>query len=111
MHAAFVLTPTTDFTQLSHVLPWVLKISGNSSFTKGLDQLIQHTRMAETKVPETLPEHQRIVSLKLPDAPVYRDGQWVMFAIQLNTESISNILQSIRDLAGHTIRMDLNSEE
>ena len=111
MYAAFVLTPTTDFSQLSHMLPWVLKISGNSSFTKGLDQLILHTRMAETKVPETLPDHQRIVSLKLPDAPVYRDGQWVMFAIQLNTERVADILQSIRSLVGHTFRMDLDIEE
>ncbi|MCR4884016.1 MAG: M4 family metallopeptidase [Clostridiales bacterium] len=111
LHTAFVLTPTTNYEQLSNVLPWALQISGNGSHLQELGALIQRTRMAETKVPDELPENYRLVSLKLPDTEAFKDGKWIMYAVQLDTEYLAERLNAVRDFAGHVLRLDLDSTE
>ena len=86
------VTPMTDLPQMADVLEWALAFSGNAAFSEELREQIAFGQLTRTQIPEQLPDSQKLITLKLPDTADMQDPNWVMMALQLNVDSIFDIL-------------------
>ena len=88
-------TSSTDYPQMAALLPWSLRTCGLDKYAERMDALIAATRMAETSLPEKLPEELQAVSLKLPEGDVREDGGWVLMGFSLDMEKLGERLNTI----------------
>ena len=100
MTVACGLTPRMDYPQTAELIRWAVRISGCEAYQDAADTLIAETRMAETGLPETLPEGQRLVRLTLPDSGDIADSRWVLWALQVDLPSIQARLGELAALLG-----------
>ena len=91
-------TPTTDYPQMAALLPWALKTCGLEAYEAKLNTLIADTRMAETGLPETMPQGKHLVSLALPEGDVREDNNWLLFGFSVNVKEIGERLNTLVSL-------------
>ena len=94
---ALGMTPGTDYPRMAPLLRWAAAASGNGAYGEAVERMIAESRMEETAPPETLPDGQRLVSLTLPDTEAFRDPNWVLMALQVDTAEIEQRLRSLWD--------------
>ncbi len=97
MTVALGMTPQTDYPQMVPLMGWALEVSGNGAYREALNRLTAEVRMSERKMPDTLPEGQRTVSLTLPETEAFADDHWVMLALQVDVAEIRGRIQAIWD--------------
>ena len=98
MMTAAGMTPGTDYVQIRSLLSWAAEESGNAKYLEAINTLADEEKLEETELPETLPEGQKIVKLRVPDTEAFKDDNWGLMAIQLNTERIGTIVSAGFDL-------------
>jgi len=52
MGVSFIMTPRTDYEQLSYLLPWVMKIYGFDNYVKAIEDAIKEVRIASNEIPK-----------------------------------------------------------
>ena len=72
------MVPQTDYTQLSELLPWVLKAAGMEQYNDVLTEAIEKTRLGEHDMPETIGEDRAVLKVSLPDTEAFDTGNWMM---------------------------------
>lgn len=95
------MTPRTDYVQIPALLGWALEESGNEAFAEPLQALIDEERLSSTQLPEKLPYDRKLVRLQLPDTEAFKDENWGLFYIQLNTEKLGHIGGAVFETLGH----------
>ncbi len=89
--AAMGMTPRTDYQQIPELLRWALEKTGNEKYRDALEKLIEEEQLTRTELPDQIPLTQKIVKLQVPDTDPFRDQDWALVAIQLNTERLFEI--------------------
>jgi hypothetical protein len=89
------MVPGSDYPQLRTLLPWVLEITGMDRYREVLADALEKTRMGETDISEKIAEKYGRVVLNLPDTEVFNNGKWVLSAVTLNTDGLSEIFGQI----------------
>ncbi len=105
------MTPYTDYPQMASLLRWAVKASGNGEKAGAVERLIAESRMEMKDAPETLPEGQRMVSLTLPDTEAFRDPNWMLMAVQVDTKEIGQRLGGVADLVRSLFDAGVSVEE
>ena len=74
MNVALAMVPTSDFTQMAQLLPWVLNQSGYSQYADALNQAIDEARYTKLEQPAELPEGAGGVTFAFPDNKAAAQG-------------------------------------
>ena len=98
MTVAQVMTSNTDYKRIGSVLEWAMN-EVNKDYLDALISLESECRLSETEYPERLPYHYKMVELTLPDTEAFRDNDWALMQLQLNTDTVSDIIFSGIDIA------------
>ena len=80
------MVPKTDYTQLSELLPWVLKAAGMEQYMDTLEDAIEKTRLGEHDMPETIGEDRAVLTISLPDTEAFDTGNWMMQMTSVKVE-------------------------
>ena len=67
---AAAMTPSTDYPQLAELLPWCMERTGFSKYVDAIKSAIKEGRLAETTMPDKLPENIGTARAKLPEKPL-----------------------------------------
>ncbi len=109
------MVPGTDYVQLSELLPWTLKSLNMTAYEEALNKVLAQTRLGQDTVPETLGEDQALITLKLPDSEVFRDGNWTLQIFSVNPEkltaTIKNLLHVAEEKGGKILDKIINSSD
>ncbi len=97
--AAYGLTPAADYQEMEALLNWALTVSGNESYTEGLNNLIGEAHLSRTEIPDELPAGQKIIKLQLPDNDVFRDENWGMISCQVNRSALQSVAKAAIKIA------------
>ena len=90
------LSPRTDYFQMADLMDWALETVGLAQYRGALRALTEKTQMTRTARPETLPEGQMRVDLRLPDTEAMKDHGWTLMAVQLRVrESLDLVLDML----------------
>lgn len=89
------MTPGTDYSQLTVILPFVLEHMGMSAYAASLEEAMAATRLGQTDAPETAKADQTILTLKLPDSEIFTDGNWSMWVATLNLDGLRNRMAEV----------------
>ena len=93
IRTACCLTPGTDLPQMAEVLPWVAQEDDTLLVWKeALERMISEGCLTRTHLPDELEEGRKLVSVVLPDTPAMSDDYWILQAVQLNTDSLLELL-------------------
>ena len=85
MNVSRMLTPRTDFKQISLVLPFTLKLAGYEKYMDVLSDAIAETGIADRSLPDTVPENLARFRLDFSD-PDFPD-KYDLFMLEYNVDT------------------------
>ena len=95
------MVPSTNYPQLRKLLPWVLKTAHLDAYADCLDKAIETTRLGDAALPTEIDSNRVMLKLELPDTEIFNDGNWTMFVLSIDLETIASrvtsYLQMIED--------------
>ena len=91
------MVPGSDYSQLSDLLPWVMKETGLDSYLEALEKAIDTTRLGETAPPDPLEEDKALLILNLPDNEVFNNGKWGLQFLSINFDQIAAFVKTFMD--------------
>ncbi|MCR5775227.1 MAG: M4 family metallopeptidase [Lachnospiraceae bacterium] len=83
MNASYVMTPRTDFAQISQILPWVLDNLGYADYKDVLDQTIADTKVRDKALPTEAPDGYSMIRIPLPETDYLKDHEVLFFVESL----------------------------
>ena len=93
------MVPGTDYPQLAELLPWALRAAGLSQYDTELRRALDATRLGVDALPEIMDEDRALLTLSLPDNPIFEDEQWVMQTYGVNIDrlvaSVTRIVKGV----------------
>jgi len=92
------MVPGTDYAQLAELLPWALRITGMEEYDAELRRALDATRLGVVDIPEVFDEDRALVTLNLPDNPIFDDEQWVL---QIYTVNVEKLISGVKNIFGH----------
>ena len=93
------MVPGTDYSQLSELLPFALRLSGLEKYETEMERALDATRLGRTKIPEILDADRAMITLTMPEQGVFGDEQWIlqMYSVNLNKlfTTVSSLFSSV----------------
>ena len=104
------MVPATDYAQLGELLPWVLSNTGLEKYHSSLQSAISETGICDKEMPEDFGPDRALVTLELPDTESFKDGNWSLYILSVDTEElrqrINGILHKEGEYAGALEELD-----
>ena len=119
MNVSYMITPRTDFKQMSMLLPFALEIAGYEEYTDVLVDAIIETSIMDRTLPDTVPENLARFRLDFSN-PDFLD-KYNLFIIEINVDTKEvyadvpdaefNVLASAVDPGRYYIQLEVTETE
>ncbi len=90
LNVALILTPRTDYEQLSEILPWSLKVVKMEEYMDVLNKAIDETGIADRELPEKVENGLARFQMVFPDHDILESNEVMVSVISTDNDTVYN---------------------